>query len=159
MHNESHEFFPSKSGLPQSWLGSNVSGLHETRGAVCADMPCLDGSTSFIPNFQHLELSKYRYGYQSISEHPMTAMLSGNWEVFSKCFEMFPLRFIKKKGLEDSGMAGFGGKGKTLGNGWLEWTNTTKNESCCVVGICVGSLWVNIDVASGCCNGHGNLTG
>ena len=26
-----------------------VSGLDETRGAVCADMPGLDGSTSFVP--------------------------------------------------------------------------------------------------------------
>ena len=49
----------------------------------------------------------------------MTVMLSGNWEVFWKRvshplhFEMFLLRFMKKKGVEDSGMAGFGGKGKT----------------------------------------------
>ena len=92
----------------------------------------------------------------------MTAMLSGNWEVFWKLlshplhFEIFPLSFIKKKGLEDSGMAGFGGKGKSWGmDGWSG--RIPLNESCCVVGICVGSLWVNIDVANGCCNGHGNL--
>ena len=94
----------------------------------------------------------------------MTAILSRNWEVFLKLlshpfhFEMFPLRFIKKKGLEDSRMAGFGGKGKPWGiDGWSG--QIPPGKGCYVVGFCGGSLWVNIDVANGCCNGHGNLNG
>ena len=55
-------------------------------------------------------------------------------------------------------MADFGGKGKPWGtDGWSG--RIPLNESCCVVGICGDSLWVNIDVANGCCNGHGNLNG
>ena len=64
----------------------------------------------------------------------MTAMLSGNWEVVWKLlshplhFEIFPLSFIKNNGLEDSGIVGFGGKGKPWGTDGWSGQITTKRK-------------------------------
>lgn len=93
----------------------------------------------------------------------MTAMLSSDWKSFWKHpshplhFDIFHFSFIKKKGLEDSGMTGFRTKGKPWGTDDLSGC-IPLNECCCLI-ISRNSLWLNMDVVKDYSNDPGCLKG
>lgn len=90
-------------------------------------------------------------------------MLSSDWKSFWKHpshplhFDIFHFSFIKKKGLEDSGMTGFRTKGKPWGTDDLSGC-IPLNECCCLI-ISRNSLWLNMDVVKDYSNDPGCLKG